>query len=284
MYQQRPTGVTIIAVLFFIGGALAILSGLYILAVPLPWIPVLTSYQIVIGIAAIIAGGLDIAAGWGLWTLQNWGRITAIVLLGLSAVGNLFSGVGLLMGINVGGYPLSLPGPGIASLLFAGIGAWLIWYLLNPETTAVFEGIVPAPVAPTVPAPPPPPVSTVPPPPARAPSARPPRQPTVPVGVQPAPEGWLVLRSGPRTGQQFGLQRGRSTVGRDPSRADIVLEDETVSGDHARIQFEQGQFYVYDLASTNGTYVNNQRVQRQLLMDGDVVRFGSAELTFKRVD
>lgn len=277
MCQQRPTGVTIIAVLFFVAGALTILSGLYTLAVPIPyvaWMPALTSYQIVIGILAILVGGLDIAAGWGLWTLQNWGRITAIVLLALSAVGNLFTGVGLLMGINVGGYPLSLPGPGIASLLLAGIAAWLIWYLLKPEITAVFEGGVPAPVSSTVRPQPPPPT----------PSVSPPRRPTVPVDVPAAPEGWLVLRTGPRTGQQFGLQRGRNTVGRDSSRADIVLEHETVSGEHARIQFEQGQFYVYDLASTNGTYVNNWRIQRQLLMDGDVVRFGSAELVFKRVD
>ena len=99
----------------------------------------------------------------------------------------------------------------------------------------------------------------------------------------PAPEGWLVLRSGPRTGQQFGLKRGRNTVGRDSSRADIVLEGETVSGEHAHVQFEQGQFYVYDLASTNGTFVNNRRIQRQMLMDGDVVRFGSTQLVFKRV-
>ncbi len=287
-YQQRPTGVTIIAVLFFIAGALAILSGLYTLAMPIPyvaWLPALTSYQVVIGIVTILVGGLDIAVGWGLWTLQDWARITAIILLALSAIGNLFAGVGLLVGVNIGGYPLSLPGPGIASLLFAGIAAWLIWYLLKPEITDIFRGgVVSAPLPLTMPAPPPPPVSTVPQqPPAPVPSVRPPRQPTVPVDVPPAPIGLLVLRSGPRTGQQFGLKRGRNTVGRDSSRADIVLEGETVSGEHARVQFEQGQFYVYDLASTNGTFVNNRRIQRQMLMDGDVVRFGNAQLVFKRV-
>lgn len=286
--EQRPTGVTVIAVLLFIAGALAILSGLYTLAMPIPyvaWLPALTSYQIVIGIVTILVGGLDIAVGWGLWTLQDWARITAIVLLALNAIGNLFAGVGLLVGVNIGGYPLSLPGPGIASLLFAGIAAWLIWYLLKPEITDIFRGgVALAPLPPTIPAPSPPPVSTVPQPsPAPVPSVRPPRQPTVPVGVPPEPIGLLVLRSGPRTGQQFGLKRGRNTVGRDSSRADIVLEDETISGEHARVQFEQGQFYIYDLASTNGTFVNNRRVQRQLLMDGDVVRFGNAQLVFKRV-
>jgi len=287
-YQQKPTGVTIIAVLFFITGALAILSGLYTLAVPIPyvaWLPALTSYQVVIGIVTILVGGLDIAVGWGLWTLQDWARIVAIILLALGAIGNLFTGIGLLVGVNIGGYPLSLPGPGIASLLLAGIAAWLIWYLLKPEITDIFRpGVAPFHLPPTMPAPPPPPVSTVPqPPPAPVPPVGPPREPTVEMGRPPAPEGWLVLRSGPRTGQQFGLKRGRNTVGRDPNRADIVLDDETVSGEHARIQFEQGHFYIYDLASTNGTYINNRRVQRQLLMDGDVVRFGNTQAVFKHV-
>jgi pSer/pThr/pTyr-binding forkhead associated (FHA) protein len=93
-----------------------------------------------------------------------------------------------------------------------------------------------------------------------------------------------VLRSGGRSGKQFGLNRGRNTVGRDSSQADIVLDEDTVSGEHARVQFEHGQFYVYDLASTNGTYVNNRRVQKQMLMDGDTLRFGNAQMVFKRVD
>ncbi len=285
MYQQRPTGVTIVAVLFFIGGALGVLSGLLVLATPIPIVDPLTSmvasYQIGIGIGALVVGGLGIATGWGLWTVQDWGRIMAIVLLALSAVSNMVSGISLLIGVNVGGYPLSYPGAGVASLFLAGVGGWLIWYLLKPDVAAAFIGPALAPLPPTMPAPPPP---TVPqPPPMPAPSMRPPRQPTVPIGVQPAPEGWLVLRGGPRTGQQFGLKRGRNTVGRDPSRADIVLDDETISGEHARIQFEQGQFYAYDLASTNGTYINNRRIQRQLLMDGDMVRFGNVQLVFKRV-
>ena len=290
MYQQRPTGVTIIAVLFFINGALEVLMGLLVFAVPIPAMDpltsMLTSYQIVIGVIAIIVGGLYIAIGWGLWTLQNWGRITALVLLALAAIISLVSGISSLVGVNVEGFRLSYPGVGVVSLLWAGVGIWMIWYLLKPETEAAFGGGLPAAayMPPTIPAAPLPPSPTVPQPPsAPAPSVRPRREPTVAIGQPPSPEGWLVLRSGPRTGQQFGLKRGRNTVGRDSSRADIVLDDETASGEHARIQFEQGRFYIYDLASTNGTYVNNRRIQRQLLMDGDVVRFGSVSLIFKGI-
>jgi hypothetical protein len=284
--EERPTGVTIIAVLFFIAGALSVLGGLYTLAQPLPsLIPALTSYQIAIGIAGIVLGGLNIAVGWGLWTTQEWARIGAIVLLALSAIGNLFAGVGLLAGVNVGGVPLSMPGPGIASLIIAGLEAWAIWYLLRPDIEQVFGKDIGLDWPDTVQATPPPPVSTAPPPPpSPQPSVRPPRKSTVRVDARPGPEGWLVLRSGSRSGKQFGLRRGRNTVGRDSSAADIVLEDDTVSGEHARVRFEHGQFYVYDLASTNGTRVNNRPVQKQMLMDGDVLRFGNAQMVFKRVD
>jgi hypothetical protein len=284
--QERPTGITIVAVLFIIGGALSVLGGLYVLAQPLPsWVPVLTSYQIATGVAGVVVGGLGIAVGWGLWTLQEWARIGAIVLLALGAIGNLFTGVGLLAGVNVGGLPLSLPGPGIASLFIAGLEAWMIWYLLKPETELDFMEDMEEGWAATVPATSPEPApSPPPPPPTQEPSARPPRQPTARVDARPSPEGWLVLRSGGRSGKQFGLNRGRNTVGRDSSQADIVLDEDTVSGEHARVQFEHGQFYVYDLASTNGTYVNNRRVQKQMLMDGDTLRFGNAQMVFKRVD
>lgn len=303
MYQERPTGITIIAILFFITGVMAILGGLYTLAAPVPslW-PILSSYQITISIIGIIIGGIEIAIGWGLWTLQDWGRIGAIILLALSAISNLFAGVGFLAGVNIAGYTLSLPGPGIASLLITGLEAWAIWYLLKPEIEGQFKSGSVGYIPPTRQQPQPqpqPPRQTPPPPPTpdpqpkrtvpqqspkpQAPSPRPPRRKTQPISPPSSPEGWLVLRSGSRSGQQFGLKRGRNTVGRDPDRSDIVLEDDTVSGEHARIQLEQGQFYIYDLASTNGTFVNNHRVQKEMLMDNDVVRFGNAEMVFKRV-
>lgn len=282
MEYQRPTGITIIAILFFIGGVLTILSGLGTLTMPVPFIGLvpLASYQVVIGLFLIFLGSIELIAGWGLWTIKNWGRILTIILLVLGAISNLIIGLGLLVGINLWGIQLSLPGPGIASLLLAGLQIWLIWYLFNPEIVDLFERAV-APVytqpiqAPT-PFPTPSVKSTMP---LESPSV----QPTMPIGMPPAPEGWLILRTGSRAGQQFGLKRGKNIIGRDPSRVDIIIDDETVSGEHALIQFEGGQFYIYDLASTNGTYVNNRRIQKQLLMDGDRIRLGAAEVIFKRI-
>jgi len=116
-----------------------------------------------------------------------------------------------------------------------------------------------------------------------APPSIPKVKPTRRVQEQPLAMAWLVVSSGPRTGQQFGLIKGRNTIGRDGTRCDIVLDDMTVSAEHARIVFEHGQFVIYDLASLNGTFVNQQRVQRQLLMDGDSIRLGNTVLIFKKV-
>jgi pSer/pThr/pTyr-binding forkhead associated (FHA) protein len=93
-----------------------------------------------------------------------------------------------------------------------------------------------------------------------------------------------VIRSGPRAGKQLGLGTSApSGIGRDASRCELVLDDPAVSREHARIQWEHGQFVLYDLASANGTWVNNNRIQRQPLMDGDMVRIGDTTMVFKSV-
>ena len=100
----------------------------------------------------------------------------------------------------------------------------------------------------------------------------------------PAPAAaWLVSRLPGRAGRQFPQQAARNIIGRDGSRCQVVLDDSTVSSEHAAIVFEQGRFVLYDLASTNGTYLNDQRIQRQMLYDGDEIRLGNKVLVFKKV-
>lgn len=72
--------------------------------------------------------------------------------------------------------------------------------------------------------------------------------------------------------------RGRVTVGRDEDN-DISFSDTMVSRRHARFEQREGSLYVVDLASTNGTYVNDVRIQgEKILRDGDVLSMGGASL------
>lgn len=96
------------------------------------------------------------------------------------------------------------------------------------------------------------------------------------------PMAWLVITSGPRMGTDFRL-RSITSIGRDSTSNDIILDDETVSAEHARIKLEGGQFVLYDLASRNGTFVNKERIQRQPLLDEDEIVVGETPLVFKQV-
>ncbi|MCO5205577.1 MAG: FHA domain-containing protein [Anaerolineae bacterium] len=132
--------------------------------------------------------------------------------------------------------------------------------------------------------PPPPPVPPVPP--VQSPPSSPPQErvvsPTQPIYQEPAPTAWLIVRSAGRSGTQYGLSTKRNnTIGRDARQADFVLDDDTVSREHARVRYENGKFVVYDLASTSGTYVNDNMIQRQMLYDGDKITVGRIELVFK---
>lgn len=81
--------------------------------------------------------------------------------------------------------------------------------------------------------------------------------------------------------QNFTLDQTQMTIGRGPGN-DIVIPEATVSGKHALITNENGSFYLSDMGSTNGTLVNNSRIQtKYLLKSGDVIRMGAAQLKFQ---
>lgn len=70
------------------------------------------------------------------------------------------------------------------------------------------------------------------------------------------------------------------SIGRKPDN-DLVLEDGSVSGCHARLVKIQSVFFLEDLKSTNGTFVNEMRIDRQQLKDGDVALIGKHRLVFR---
>lgn len=84
----------------------------------------------------------------------------------------------------------------------------------------------------------------------------------------------LVMKSGPTPGKVFDLTEDEITIGRDTA-ADLTVSDAEVSRKHARL-FKQGTTYMLeDLGSTNGTYVNGQRLMGpHALRNGELIMFG----------
>jgi sulfite reductase (NADPH) flavoprotein alpha-component len=75
-----------------------------------------------------------------------------------------------------------------------------------------------------------------------------------------------------------------ATLGRDEGVAAVVLDDTDVSRRHARLEVVDDELVLTDLGSTNGTYVNDARVVRQVLVRGDRIRIGHYDLTWRIVD
>src|SRR5688572_4252940 len=86
----------------------------------------------------------------------------------------------------------------------------------------------------------------------------------------------LILHKGTASFQEFELTRPEIIIGRD-SKVDVVISSPVVSQRHARL-IQEGEGYVLeDLGSSNGTYLNGQRlVGRHPLKSGDQIRLGSA--------
>ena len=89
----------------------------------------------------------------------------------------------------------------------------------------------------------------------------------------------LISTRGAVSGSRYLLDEDKVTVGRD-SRADILLDDSTVSRSHAVFIRANGVFTVVDSGSLNGTYVNRQRVERAQLKNGDEIMIGKFRLGF----
>lgn len=91
---------------------------------------------------------------------------------------------------------------------------------------------------------------------------------------------FLVGLSGKHAGKLFRIRPGESLIGRT-SKALVVLDERGVSHQHARLTFSPGRCVVIDLDSTNGTFVNDERLTgpRELIA-GDVMRFGNSRLGY----
>ena len=302
---SRPTGVTLVAIWAFLGGlwdvvgggALAFaLSSMFGLLGGLLGIlggagsgAGLGSMGLVfqiMGIILVLVGFARFVLGWGLLEAKPWAQRWSTLAFALSAIIGL--GLIVVLFVPLGGFAL---GALLPVLVPAVLDLLSLVYLMGQEarawlgvgasrggsSTVVRDRnlVVIGDPAPPIGDPVPPDVVTAP--------RRPPAPtPTQLVNPEPAPAAWLVTRGGQRSQRQFVLRPGRTVMGRDGTRCQVCLEDDTVSTEHAAVVFEQNRFYVQDLASRNGTFVNGERVQRRMLYDGDEVQLGNTVLIFKK--
>lgn len=91
--------------------------------------------------------------------------------------------------------------------------------------------------------------------------------------------GLLVVRRGPNAGSRFLLDAEVTTAGRHPE-SDIFLDDVTVSRRHAEFRKTADGFFVRDVGSLNGSYVNRERIDDAALQGGDEVQIGKFRLVF----
>lgn len=136
----RPGGVTVLAILDFLGGILAFFAGLFVVALGGSGLlsqfgyGFVSGFVVVAGVAVIIIGLLALLLGYGMWTGKEWAWLLAVILYALGAVSSL----------------LSLAGGSFGSIVSLVIYGLLLWYLWKPHVKAYFGrgmGMGPAPMA-----------------------------------------------------------------------------------------------------------------------------------------
>jgi len=88
----------------------------------------------------------------------------------------------------------------------------------------------------------------------------------------------LEVLDGNEPGRVFGLEKPRITIGRRD--CDVNLDDPEISRHHASIEISGTTATLRDLGSTNGTYIQGQRIEQEELKDNSEFRLGTHQLVF----
>jgi pSer/pThr/pTyr-binding forkhead associated (FHA) protein len=96
----------------------------------------------------------------------------------------------------------------------------------------------------------------------------------------------LIIVRGPGTGQTFTLGTDTVIIGRETQTAKFVIADPAISRRHARISRQDSAYTIEDLNSTNGTFINAERVVGTVaLVPGDLIELGTAvTLSYEDLD
>jgi hypothetical protein len=85
------------------------------------------------------------------------------------------------------------------------------------------------------------------------------------------PSGETII---PIVGEQISIGRSEENA--------VIIEDPNVSRQHALVEKRDGRFIIRDLESTNGTFVDGSRIEKQVLHNGDTITIGTTKLQFRR--
>ncbi len=90
----------------------------------------------------------------------------------------------------------------------------------------------------------------------------------------------LLLKFSGMVLKDIPLDKPQITIGRKMDN-DVVIDNLAVSGHHARVVEENGTYFIEDTGSTNGTFVNEAKIQKQRLQPGDQIRVGKHVLVYE---
>lgn len=96
--------------------------------------------------------------------------------------------------------------------------------------------------------------------------------------LQKRPQFALIPLTNPANALFF--KEKKITIGRS-EESDVYILDESISSLHSEIFYKKGRYFVRDLNSKNGTFVNNQPVILAEIHDGDLLTFGTRNFIFK---
>lgn len=89
----------------------------------------------------------------------------------------------------------------------------------------------------------------------------------------------FVIKRDQHVVAEVAVKPGDMSIGRHPD-SDIHIDDPAVSATHARVFMLEGDSFIQDLKSTNGTYLNQRRILKHHLKDGDTITIGGHQLTY----
>jgi len=89
----------------------------------------------------------------------------------------------------------------------------------------------------------------------------------------------IKILNGPQYGETFSIGKKSVSIGRDLNN-ELILNDFKASRQHAEIYFKNNQYWIKDLKSSNGTFLNQESLKESLLKSGDIIKIGSTQLEF----